>query len=215
MIIKPSKSRLIILIISILAFLILTISTFLGASLLTLIDSAEQNFLDSMAPASLSALTKPFVLFSHGLLFALVIFVLAFLLWGFKFKIPAAWIVLTTISGSLLINIFSLIFPHRLAGQATQFPAHTIFFVTLLYFFLSKIVVPELKSFPRQIAGQIIILTGWILTFIGTILSTNYTFSDAVAGCLLAIAWLQLAAQFYGNYAPRAYRMNGFSNSWF
>lgn len=78
MIIKPSKSRLIILIISILAFLILTISTFLGASLLTLIDSAEQNFLDSMAPASLSTLTKPFVLFSHGLLFALVIFLLAF-----------------------------------------------------------------------------------------------------------------------------------------
>lgn len=75
--------------------------------------------------------------------------------------------------------------------------------------------MPELKSFPRQIAGQIIILTGWILTFIGTILSTNYTFSDAVAGWLLAIAWLQLAAQFYGNYAPRAYRMNGFSNSWF
>ena len=215
MIIKPSKSRLIMLIISVLAFLILTISTFVSASTLTLIDSTEQNFLDSLAPASLSTLTKPFVLFSHGLLFGLVIFALAFLLWGFKFKIPAAWIVLTTISGWLLINIFSLIFHHRLAGQVTQFPAHTMFFVTLLYFFLSEIVVPELKSFPRQIAGQIIILTGWILTFIGTILSTNYTFSDAVAGWLLAIAWLQLAAQFYGNYAPRAYLMNGLSNSWF
>ncbi|MBC6499412.1 GNAT family N-acetyltransferase [Weissella confusa] len=48
-----------------------------------------------------------------------------------------------------------------------------------------------------------------------TILLNNYTLSGAIAGWLLALAWLQLAAQFYGKSAPRAYRMNGFSNSWF
>lgn len=215
MIINPSKSRLMIFIISSLAFLIFTISVFIKSSFIALIDAAEQNLLANFTPAALLRLTTPFVMFSHGILFALLIFIFMFVLWGLKFKIPAAWILLTTLLGWLIVNVFSLIFNHQVAGKKTEYPAHTIFFATLLYFFLAKIVIPELKTIFYRIVGQVVIVAGWLLTFTGTILLNNYTLSGAIAGWLLALAWLQLAAQFYGKSAPRAYRMNGFSNSWF
>ena len=146
MIINPSKSRLMIFIISSLAFLIFTISVFIKSSFIALIDAAEQNLLANFTPAALLHLTTPFVMFSHGILFALLIFIFMFVLWGLKFKIPAAWILLTTLLGWLIVNVFSLIFNHQVAGQKTEYPAHTIFFATLLYFFLAKIVIPELKT---------------------------------------------------------------------
>ncbi len=138
MIINPSKSRLMIFIISSLAFLIFTISVFIKSSFIALIDAAEQNLLANFTPAALLHLTTPFVMFSHGILFALLIFIFMFVLWGLKFKIPAAWILLTTLLGWLIVNVFSLIFNHQVAGQKTEYPAHTIFFATLLYFFWRK-----------------------------------------------------------------------------
>ncbi|MBC6499411.1 hypothetical protein H7R52_13505 [Weissella confusa] len=67
------------------------------------------------------------------------------------------------------VNVFSLIFNHQVAGQKTEYPAHTIFFATLLYFFLAKIVIPELKTIFYRIVGQVVIVAGWLLTFTGLI----------------------------------------------
>ena len=134
MIINPSKSRLMIFIISSLAFLIFTISVFIKSSFIALIDAAEQNLLANFTPAALLHLTTPFVMFSHGILFALLIFIFMFVLWGLKFKIPAAWILLTTLLGWLIVNVFSLIFNHQVAGQNRVSSSYDFFRNLTLFF---------------------------------------------------------------------------------
>ena len=122
-----------IFIISSLAFLIFTISVFIKSSFIALIDAAEQNLLANFT-CRFVAPNNAVRHVCHGILFALLIFIFIFLLWGLKFKIPAAWILLTTLLGWLIVNVFSLIFNHQVASQKTEYPAHTIFFATLLYF---------------------------------------------------------------------------------
>ena len=48
-----------------------------------------------------------------------------------------------------------------------------------------------------------------------TLLSPNYNLVSALAGWILAIAWLKFSENFYRVYAGELYRRKGFSNSWY
>ena len=215
MIIARSHTRFLTFLTSLLLFIVISILTYRHQGFLHTLTQIDYSIARAVVPNWLENLIKPAYIFSHGVLSGLLIFVIAFFLWGFKFKIPATWILLTSLSGWLLINILSLFFNLEVNDTKIVYPAHTTFFMTLLISYILLIIIPEIKHDFGQFIYQTILLLSWVGTFMMTLLSPNYNLVSALAGWILAIAWLKFSENFYRVYAGELYRRKGFSNSWY
>lgn len=215
MIIAKSRTRFLMLILSLILFIVISILTYRHQGFLHTLSQIDHSIARAVVPTWLENIMKPAYIFSHGLLAGLLIFVIAFFLWGFKFKIPATWILLTSLSGWLLINVLSLFFNLEVNGTKIVYPAHTTFFMTLLISYVLLIIIPEIQHNFLQFVCQTLLLLSWIGTFMMTLLAPNSNIASAIAGWFLAIAWLQFSENVYRIYAADLYRRKGFSNSWF
>jgi hypothetical protein len=212
-----SSDRLRIPLIAILAvlFIALTVMVFTGQPIIATLDGLIQEFGTGMVPNWLLIIATPFYWIGHGLVNLLVVFALAFFLWGFKFKIPAAWLFLTNLSGALLIGILSLIFKHHTLRGTSVYPNHETFFVILLAAFLFIIVIPEIQRTWLAWVGRILTVLGVLLVLLKTVFVAPTTLSDAFAGIIFAFLWLLIAEEYYARKAAWYHRFNGFHNSWY
>ncbi|WP_027698717.1 hypothetical protein [Weissella oryzae] len=215
MIIGPDRLRKPLMFLWLIIFLIVGSNLFLPSPLLNIIDNFTFNFQNLFLPTWLLTIAAPFTWFSHGFGNAILIFLLIFLLWGFKYKIPAAWLLLTNLSGWLLISMLTLLLKHHIAGGETAFPNVAIFFTTLLITYLYNIVLPELTKVRYQILLQIFCILTFLTTIVYEIGHRIAVPTDLLAGWLLALIWLSLAELMYVKYAKPMRRRVIFRNSWY
>ena len=152
----------------------LIISTFNDRSYLTLLDNLAANFGDQLFPNLIIHLALPFFAISHGFWGMLAVFIVVFLLWGFKFKIPAIWVLITSLTGNIFVMIVNIIF----RSHTTMLVASATFEATLLSGFCLAIIIPEIKNvFFRGIAniGLIFFI---IFVFVRSIVSANQSLSS-------------------------------------
>lgn len=106
MIIAKSRTRFLTMVASLVFFIIISILTYHNSGFLNALMQLDHSIAQTVIPNWLENFMKPFYFFSHGFGLFLITFLIIFFLWGFKFKIPATWILITSIGGWLLALVW-------------------------------------------------------------------------------------------------------------
>lgn len=214
MLIQNLKTQKWLLGISSFGFLSLMLMKLFHNTWLSLLDTVTIQLEPKMLPNYLRIPFNLFYSFNTGFLVFVVMFLFVFFFWGFKFKIPAAWVGFTSIGGAIILIIFNLM----LNGITHQtFPAHAAFWVTLIYSFWVIFVQPELTTLRRRWHWSIatLCLIIWGSTMLYSLFQPGLAFSGILAGWFLAIIWLEACEILYVRYAHIASKMPIFHNSWY
>lgn len=134
--------------------------------------------------------------------------VLAFLLWGFKYKIPAIWALGTVAGGDIVAYLLKEIVKrarpvqHLKADDGYSFPSGHVFGMFLVIAILFIIVVPLIQSSVKRFLLSAILVIFLILLAISRVYLFAHYPSDTIAAILLAYAWLQVSEWLYVWLAP-------------
>lgn len=137
------------------------------------------------------------------------VFIIAFLLWGFKYKIPALWALGTIVGGDVVATIAKDIvqrarpFGHLASDDGFSFPSGHVFGTTIIIAILWIVVVPLLvESWQRILVRTLLICWLILLAWSRIYLGAHYP-SDTLGAMLLGYAWLQVAEWLYLWLAPK------------
>ncbi|MCW0952656.1 hypothetical protein OIT44_01010 [Weissella ceti] len=217
MIIRNLQTQKWLLGLSAFSFVSLTLFMLFHNPWISLLDTVTAQLNTKMLPKLINFLFNIIYSFNTGFLAFIVIFLMAFFLWGFKFKIPAAWIGFTSAAGFIVLSLVNLIIPHHVAGLSLTYPAHAPFWVTLIYSYWVIFIQPELTILRKRWRWGLASfwVVAWLITMLYSLFQPNVAFSDILAGWFLAVMWLEASEMLYVRYVPIAIKMPVFYNSWY
>ncbi|MCW3777773.1 phosphatase PAP2 family protein [Levilactobacillus namurensis] len=134
--------------------------------------------------------------------------ILAFLLWGFKFKIPAVWCLATLAGGDVVAYVVKdLVQRARPAGHLAidngySFPSGHVFGTFLLMAMIWLILIPMIATPWRAWLVRLIVIVWIIMVMISRIYVGAHFPTDTIGALLLAYLWLQIAQGLYIRLAP-------------
>ncbi|HIW71535.1 MAG TPA: phosphatase PAP2 family protein [Candidatus Levilactobacillus faecigallinarum] len=135
-------------------------------------------------------------------------FILAFMLWGFKFKIPALWCLLTLIGGDAIAfvvkNVMQRARPsaHLAIDDGFSFPSGHTFGTFLLIGMIWLILIPMISTSWKAWLVRIILIIWMVLVMISRVYVNAHYPTDVIGSVLLAYLWLQVAEGLYIWLAP-------------
>ena len=147
-------------------------------------------------------------------------FIIAFLLWGFKYKIPALWTLGVIFGGDVLGAIVKHVIKrarpaqHMAADNGFSFPSGHVLGGFLSAGILMLVVVPIIQSESMRVICQILLVFYVALLAISRVYLYAHFPTDTIGAMLLAYAWLQIAEYLYVIFAPILSRWKFVSNSY-
>lgn len=147
------------------------------------------------------------------------VLIIAFLLWGFKFKIPALWALGTIIGGDIVATLAKDIvqrarpFGHLASDSGYSFPSGHVFGMTLVVAILWIVVVPNLEKDWQLILVRTIMIAWLFLLAVSRVYLGAHYPTDTVGAMLLAYAWLQVSEWLYLWLAPKLIKVKFLSRS--
>lgn len=136
-------------------------------------------------------------------------FLIAFLLWGFKYKIPALWSLGVIIGGDALGTIAKHLVKrarpaqHMAADNGYSFPSGHVLGAFLVAGILMLVVIPLIQRAAVRVICQLLLIFYVVLLAISRVYLYAHFPMDTVGAMLLAYAWLQVAEYLYVIIAPR------------
>lgn len=136
-------------------------------------------------------------------------FIIAFLLWGFKLKIPALWAIGTVVGGDIVGWIVKHIVKrarpvqHMAKDDGYSFPSGHVLGFFLVVGVLLLIVVPLIQKQSTRVICQILLVLAVLLLAISRVYLWAHYPVDTIGAMLLAYTWLQVAEWLYVAFAPR------------
>ncbi|WCJ47268.1 phosphatase PAP2 family protein [Levilactobacillus brevis] len=127
------------------------------------------------------------------------VFILAFLLWGFKFKVPALWCLATLAGGdviaSLVKNVVQRSRPtaHLAIDDGYSFPSGHVFGTFLLVAMIWVILIPMISTSWKAWLVRIVLIIWLLLVMISRVYLNAHFPTDTIGAALLAYLWLQVA----------------------
>lgn len=196
------------------------VTTFIFAIILTIMVKANfgyLTFLDSLGVTEIQKSPSPFwehfysgvtFLFSPSLDIIWML-VIAFFLWGFRYRIPAIWALATLagadVVGFLVKSIVQRPRPelHLAADDGYSYPSgHTLgAFIVLAVIWIT--VVPLLKKRSLQVITKIVLVVVMILVMISRVYLNAHYPSDTIGAVLIGYTWLLFAENLYPVIAPK------------
>ena len=135
--------------------------------------------------------------------------VIAFFLWGFKYKIPALWAICTVLGGDVLGFIVKHIVKrarpaqHMAKDNGYSFPSGHVLGFFLVTAVLFLVVIPLFRSAALRVICQLLLIVFLALLAVSRVyLLAHYPF-DTIGAMLLAYTWVQIAEYLYVIIAPR------------
>ncbi|HJA72952.1 MAG TPA: phosphatase PAP2 family protein [Candidatus Limosilactobacillus faecipullorum] len=147
-------------------------------------------------------------------------FIIAFLLWGFKYKIPALWTLGVIFGGDVLGAIVKHVIKrarpaqHMVADNGFSFPSGHVLGGFLIAGILMLVVVPIIQSESMRVICQVLLIFYVALLAISRVYLYAHFPTDTIGAMLLAYAWLQVAEYLYIIFAPMLSRWKFVSNSY-
>lgn len=135
--------------------------------------------------------------------------VIAFFLWGFKFKIPALWALATVFSGDVIGFIVKNIVKrnrpaqHMAKDNGFSYPSGHVLGFFLVAAVLFLVVIPLIKSNSKRVICQLLVVIFIILLAVSRVYLNAHYPSDTIGAMLLGYTWLQVAEALYRAWAPR------------
>ncbi len=135
--------------------------------------------------------------------------VIAFFLWGFKFKIPALWALCTVFGGDVLGFLVKHIVKrgrpaqHMAKDHGFSYPSGHVLGFFLVAAVLFLVVIPLIKSNSKRVICQLLVVLFIILLAVSRVYLNAHYPSDTIGAMLLGYAWLQIAEALYRSFAPQ------------
>jgi len=164
------------------------------------ITAAQTNFRDGLMTA-VSFIGEPKLAIVYTV-------ILAFLLWGFKYKIPAMWALGTVAGGDVVAYLLKEIvkrarpIQHLKADDGYSFPSGHVFGMFLVIAIIFIVVVPLIQSSTKRFLLSAILVIFLIILAISRVYLFAHHPSDTIGAILLAYAWLQVSEWLYVWLAP-------------
>ncbi|KRN58291.1 phosphatase PAP2 family protein [Limosilactobacillus secaliphilus] len=211
MLIEKDSGRWKRLIVGVVLFMVVTAMVYKNSMLIGAIDSVlqaligETNHSGSMTQhlmTLISFLGSP----KMDILWTLVI---AFFLWGFKFKIPALWALCTVFGGDVLGFLVKHIVKrgrpaqHMAKDHGFSYPSGHVLGFFLVAAVLFLVVIPLIKSNSKRVICQLLVVLFIILLAVSRVYLNAHYPSDTIGAMLLGYAWLQIAEALYRSFAPQ------------
>lgn len=217
---EQDSSRLRRFLISGIIFLLIAGMIMVNSVAFQLLDSMLQGFFatDSQTAFRTLIMTVISMLGSPKMAIAYVA-IIAFLLWGFKYKIPAIWAIATLGSGDIVAflvkNIVKRARPaqHLAGDDGFSFPSGHVFGMFVIVAIIFLVVLPNVKSSLWRLVCQILLIIFLILLAISRVYLFAHYPSDVIGAMLLAYAWVQIAEWLYVWFAPILKRWQFVANS--
>lgn len=136
------------------------------------------------------------------------VLILAFLLWGFKFKIPALWCLATLAGGDVLAGLVKHLIKrarpsgHLAIDDGYSFPSGHVFGTFLLIAMIWVILVPMIMAAWKAWLVRIVLIIWMLLVMVSRIYLNAHFPTDTIGALLLAYLWLQAAEGLYIRLAP-------------
>ncbi|MCF6514750.1 phosphatase PAP2 family protein [Lactobacillus sp. S2-2] len=206
---------------SVILTIVLAVAVKINAGYLNFLDSSVRGTLQSHHSNFQDILYKSISFIASPKMTLLWVFIIAFILWGFKFKLPAVFSIGLVLGGDFIGFILKEIIQrprptlHLPSDDGYSFPSgHTLGFVLLAAVFWVVIIPLIKKQFTRFIL-KLFVLILVILVMISRIYLSAHFPSDTVAAFLVAYAWLQFSKAFYIRHSRKMSQMKIFRNSYF
>ncbi|WP_143461806.1 phosphatase PAP2 family protein [Levilactobacillus enshiensis] len=136
------------------------------------------------------------------------VLILAFLLWGFKFKIPALWSLATLAGGDVVATLVKHVIKrarpaaHLAIDDGYSFPSGHVFGTFLLIAMIWLILIPMISASWKAWTVRVILIIWMGLVMISRVYLNAHFPTDTIGAILLAYLWLQLAEGLYIRLAP-------------
>lgn len=137
------------------------------------------------------------------------VLIIAFLLWGFKFRIPALWALCTLFGGDVIATLAKHIVQrqrpigHLASDNGFSFPSGHVFGMTLVIAILWIVVVPTIEKDWQAIVLRTVMIVWLILLALSRVYLGAHYPTDTIGAMLLAYAWLQISEWLYRWLAPK------------
>ncbi|WP_395322951.1 phosphatase PAP2 family protein [Levilactobacillus parabrevis] len=134
--------------------------------------------------------------------------ILAFLLWGFKFKIPALWCLATLAGGDVIAALVKKFVArarpstHLAIDDGFSFPSGHVFGTFLIIAMIWVVLLPMIAHAWKAWLLRIILIVWMVLVMISRIYLNAHFPTDTIGAILLAYLWLQVAEGLYIRFAP-------------
>ncbi|EHO53189.1 phosphatase PAP2 family protein [Lentilactobacillus kisonensis] len=213
MLLQTDSNRPIKLIVSLLITAILSVSVAFNFDYLQFLDSIFTTAIQGSAPTEGLEKFSLLIAFSaEPKLDIFWIFIIAFLLWGFKYKVPALWAIFTLGFGDVLGAVVKqLVRRHRPplhlgVDSGFSFPSGHVLGAFLVISMLWIIVVPLVRHASlRFIIRALMVVWLALVMFSRVYLNAHYP-TDTIGAALVAYSWLLVSEMLYIKYAPRIAR---------
>jgi len=136
------------------------------------------------------------------------VLILAFLLWGFKFKIPALWCLATLAGGDVIASLVKSLIKrarpsaHLAIDDGYSFPSGHVFGTFLLIAMIWVILMPMIMAAWKAWLLRIVLIVWMVLVMISRVYLNAHFPTDTIGAVLLAYLWLQVAEGLYIRLAP-------------
>lgn len=140
------------------------------------------------------------------------VFVIAFFLWGFKYKVPALWALFTLGGGDVVgFVVKHLVKRHRPplhlgVDNGYSYPSGHVMGIFLIVAILWIAVIPLIKQLSVRCLLRVLMGIGLILVMFSRIYLNAHYPTDTLGACLVGYSWLLISEMFYVKFAPQIAR---------
>ncbi|WP_268912609.1 phosphatase PAP2 family protein [Lentilactobacillus sp. SPB1-3] len=220
MFIEPDHNRWAKLIVSFLLTAFITVSVSMNFDYLQFIDSMITTAIQGKAVSQpLEGFYTLISFIASPKLDIFWILVIAFFLWGFKYKIPALFSIITLLGadviGFLIKNVVKRDRPplHMASDDGYSFPSGHVLGAFIVIAIIWIFVVPIIGNATLRIVVRTLLIIGLALVMFSRVYLNAHYPTDTIGAAFVAYTWLQLAEILYAMYAPRLKQINFLSNS--
>lgn len=200
-------------------FVVIAAMVFSNSVVFQLFDSMLQAFFTGTTTDFRTMLMKIVSFIGEPKMSIVYVVIIAFFLWGFKYKIPALWALGTLGGGDIVAYAVKEVVKrarpaqHMAADDGFSFPSGHVFGIFLIAAILFLVVIPNLKRNWVRLLCQIILVLFIIILAISRVYLYAHYPSDVIGAMLLAYTWLQITEWLYVWIAPVLKRWSFLSNS--
>ncbi|MCF6164532.1 phosphoesterase PA-phosphatase related [Furfurilactobacillus rossiae] len=218
MLIEKERGRGAILAVTTVLFLFLAIAAMRQSQILSLIDSELISHVHHDSTA-LTGVFKLITTLASPTLDLLYMIIIAGLLWGFKYKIPALWAIGYGFGGNVLGTIIKKIVArqrpvgHMASDDGYSFPSGHVLGTFMVAAILFLVVLPLMQNNLQRLLIQTILCLWVLLVMFSRVYLQAHYATDTIGAVLLAYAWLQGAEYLYVWLAPKLKQVKFLSNS--